>query len=122
MIARLGLRSWKAMRLWLLMLAIVGVPFAVNPVRMAKEDNERHQCTNNLKQIALGLYNYASDFWLAPSRGAWAGIDSRRRENQLAAGFWAVSGKPADVAFDQSRPPLGRRLPRCPQASSHEDF
>ena len=69
MIARLGLRSWKSMPLWLIMLAIVGVPFAVNPVRMAKEDNERHQCTNNLKQIALGLYNYASVFGSLPPAG-----------------------------------------------------
>jgi prepilin-type N-terminal cleavage/methylation domain-containing protein len=86
----------------LVVIAIIGVLVALllPAVQAAREAARRMKCTNNLKQIALGLHNYESSFKTLPH--GTNGCCSPRNDNWIIMLFPFIELKPLYDAMDHN--------------------
>ena len=94
----------------LVVIAIIGVLIALllPAVQAAREAARRMQCSNNLKQIGLGLHNYHDKNDCLPAGGWWMG-------------FFNVSGAPSNELAGYAPPnPTAAILPFIEQDARYE--
>ncbi len=98
----------------LVVIAIIGVLIALllPAVQQAREAARRMSCTNNLKNIGLGLHNYHDTFGSFP-----AGYISNRPQVASSGNCWSTSG--SNNAF---APWTAMLLPFLEQGALHDRF
>ncbi len=110
----------------LVVIAIIGILIALllPAVQAAREAARRSQCTNNLKQIGLGLHNYHDTFKKFPPGGLWwtnntgAANWSRNRGSMLVHLLPFVEQQSLYDAFDLSQPLAYQQFATPPSTGS----
>ncbi len=102
----------------------IGLALFLPATRSARESARRSQCTNNLKQIGLGLQNYADVYKCFPAGAVWGDGTSSRDPAAPQAPYhypWSV----AILPFIEQKPiydAINKRLPIMSEPENPKKF
>lgn len=91
----------------LVVIAIIGILIALllPAVQAAREAARRAQCTNNLKQLALGLHNYESSYGTFPPGAIYMGTTAITSAAQICRdGGWGATWVVMVLPFIEQKP------------------